>query len=243
MMSEEKLKDTALLQEQEADVLDPDLWDERWRKGRTGFHLQNVHKLLISYLDVLTNGRKGIKIFFPLCGKTMDMKWLADQGYYVTGLEYSKLAIETFFEENCMEYSKQCVDNIKDCVLYKSEDGFITIYQCDFFNISGALIGQFDAIWDRAAFVAIMTKERQKYRDVVVSLMKPDTRYLLGTVNYDTTVTTAPPYSISNEVVKELYGDRCNIETITEHDGLSEFWIKKGHKYWTEILHSITLKS
>ncbi|XP_077992925.1 putative thiopurine S-methyltransferase isoform X2 [Glandiceps talaboti] len=173
----------------------------------------------------------------------MDMKWLADQGYYITGLEYSKLAIETFFEENCMEYSTQCVDNIKDCVLYKSKDGTVRIYQCDIFNVSGALIGQFDAIWDRGAFVAIMIKERQKYSDLIVSLMKPDSRYLMVGPNYDTAITTPPPYCISSEVVKQFYGDRCSVETIAENDGMREFWRKKGHKYWTELLFLITLKN
>lgn len=32
-------------------------------------------RLLQKYLDVLLNGRRGLRIFFPLCGKAVEMKW------------------------------------------------------------------------------------------------------------------------------------------------------------------------
>ena len=36
----------------------------------------------------------------PLCGKSLDMVWLAAQGHEVLGVELAPLAVEQFFAEN-----------------------------------------------------------------------------------------------------------------------------------------------
>lgn len=37
-------------------------------------------RLLQKYLDLLVDGRSGLRIFFPLCGKAVDMKWYGMAG-------------------------------------------------------------------------------------------------------------------------------------------------------------------
>lgn len=37
-------------------------------------------RLLQKHLDLLVNGRSGLRIFFPLCGKAVDMKWYGAAG-------------------------------------------------------------------------------------------------------------------------------------------------------------------
>lgn len=39
------------------------------------FNILNIFRLLEKHLDKLVDGRQNIKVFFPLCGKTLDMKW------------------------------------------------------------------------------------------------------------------------------------------------------------------------
>src|SRR5690606_22020225 len=67
-----------------------DFWLERWREGRTHFHLERVTPLLQKYWPGL-GLPKGSKVLVPLCGKTLDMVWLAEQGHKVLGVELSPL--------------------------------------------------------------------------------------------------------------------------------------------------------
>uniref|UniRef100_A0A3Q3CET7 Probable thiopurine S-methyltransferase n=1 Tax=Haplochromis burtoni TaxID=8153 RepID=A0A3Q3CET7_HAPBU len=68
-------------------------WEERWQQNKIGFHQPEVHKMLKKNIDKVLNGRTGVRFFFPLCGKAVDMKWLADMGHAVVGVEISEKAI------------------------------------------------------------------------------------------------------------------------------------------------------
>ena len=46
-------------------------------------------------------------VFVPLCGKSLDMVWLLEQGFSVTGCEISELAVQQFFTENSIPYEKR----------------------------------------------------------------------------------------------------------------------------------------
>ena len=55
-----------------------DPWLARWAKGRIGFHLPAPHPALERWwprLDVAPQA----KVLVPLCGKSLDMRWLAAQ--------------------------------------------------------------------------------------------------------------------------------------------------------------------
>uniref|UniRef100_A0A3B4B7G0 Thiopurine S-methyltransferase n=1 Tax=Periophthalmus magnuspinnatus TaxID=409849 RepID=A0A3B4B7G0_9GOBI len=71
-------------------------WVTSWEKGQTGFHEAKGSKLLQINIDKVLAGRTGVKFFFPLCGKAVDMKWLADMGHTVVGVEISEKAIREY---------------------------------------------------------------------------------------------------------------------------------------------------
>ena len=48
--------------------------------------------------------RDGLSVFVPLCGKTLDMVWLCQQGHTVVGCELSEIAALDFFKENSIPY-------------------------------------------------------------------------------------------------------------------------------------------
>ncbi|XP_077991305.1 putative thiopurine S-methyltransferase isoform X2 [Glandiceps talaboti] len=203
----------------------------------------SISSLLVQQIDTMTSGRKGLKIFVPLCGKSIDLIWLAQQGHDVTGVEYSDIACEAFFKENNIEYSAAPAENLKDGKLYTSKDNKIKIYQCDFFQFSSDVAGQFDAAWDRGAFGAITAEDRKKYSDVLISVMKPDSVCLMTTLQYDTTVMKGPPRHVPLEVIQEYYGERFDIKPVCEHDILDEEnWKERGHKYFMETVFSISPK-
>ena len=73
-------------------------WHERWQKKETGFHQPAVNDLLQLYWPRL-GLEAGSEVFVPLCGRSLDMVWLADQGHRVIGAELSQIAIDEFFAE------------------------------------------------------------------------------------------------------------------------------------------------
>ncbi|XP_041665366.1 probable thiopurine S-methyltransferase isoform X2 [Cheilinus undulatus] len=218
-------------------------WEERWQEDRIGFHQPNVHKMLEAHVDKVVAGRTGVRFFFPLCGKAVDMKWLADMGHSVVGVEISEKAIKQFFEENNMTYSEEAVPGIPGAKVYKGSERNISLYQCDLFNFSSAIGGQFGAIWDRGSLVAISPKDREKYAALIISLMAKDCRYLLDTLLYNPELYSGPPFFVPDEQVHSLYGSSCDIELLQSVDALTDRTRNWGLDFLTENVHLITLKT
>lgn len=218
-------------------------WEERWDEGRIGFHQLNVHKMLETHIEKVLAGRTGVRFFFPLCGKAVDMKWLADMGHSVVGVEISEKGIKQFFEENNMTYSEEDVPALPGAKVYKGVERNISLYQCDLFNFSSSIGGQFGAIWDRGSLVAINPQDREKYAALITSLMAKDCRYLLDTLLYNPELYAGPPFLVPDEQVQSLFGNSCNIEFLESVDAFTERHRGWGLDYLTEHVHLLTLKN
>ena len=72
--------------------------------------------------------------------------------------------------------------------------------------------GPIDAIYDRAALVALPAEMQQKYVDLLLSLVSPGAPILLITFDYDTSKMEGPPFSVNNDRVEQLFGQRCLLE-------------------------------
>ncbi|XP_032390651.1 probable thiopurine S-methyltransferase isoform X2 [Etheostoma spectabile] len=218
-------------------------WEERWQKDRIGFHQPHVHTMLENNIDKVLAGRAEVRFFFPLCGKAVDMKWLADMGHSVVGVEISEKAIKQFFEENNMTYSEEPVPAIPGAKVFKSSERNISLYQCDLYNFSSSIEGQFGAIWDRGSLVAINPRDREKYAALVLSLMAKDCRYLLDTLLYNPELYNGPPFLVPDEQVNSLFGNSCDVELLLSLDALTDRQRDWGLDFLTENVHLITPKS
>ncbi len=78
--------------------MNAEFWHSRWQEKRIGFNQSAVNPLLINYFKQL-NLPAGSLVFVPLCGKSIDMAWLAAQGYDVVGVELVETAVQAFFTE------------------------------------------------------------------------------------------------------------------------------------------------
>lgn len=216
-------------------------WAQHWLHG--GFYVPTVTKMLEINIDKVVDGRSGVKFFVPLCGKTADMKWLAEMGHSVVGVERSQNAVRQFFEENNMSYTEEFVPKIPGAKVFQNMDKTLSLYQCDIYSFNSSFEGQFDAIWDRGALVVINPKEREKYAALIISLMAPGCRYLLDTMLYDPKRYAGPPFLVTDEQVQNLFGSDCDIESLQEEDALTEEWADSGLDSLTEKVHLLVLKS
>jgi thiopurine S-methyltransferase len=187
----------------EAAVEEP--WIERWQEGRIGWHESEGNASLRKHWRV-----RGCRVLVPMCGKTPDMKWLADQGNQVVGVELSELAVRAFFAEQGLEFT------VRDIELpaYQTTDKSITIYCGDFFDLHFV---RCDAHYDRGALVATPANRRAAYAAHTNSLLEEAAEQLVITLEYEQSVTEGPPFSISPD---ELLSYWPKLVCIDSHDDI-----------------------
>lgn len=190
------------------------IWSE---KTDPPYHRKNYTAKLVQYHDRLVQGKKNSRVFVPLCGKSLDLIYLSEQGHEVIGLEYSKIAVNDFFEENNLAYNKEQCEG-SPFVKYAAKDKNITIYQGDLFDFSQEVCGSgsIDAVWDRGSFVAINVSSRDKYVELMSSLVKPSGRILMEIVKYHDPDYYGPPRIILEQDLKS-YFKRFTVE-VSEYE-------------------------
>ncbi|NP_001075374.1 thiopurine S-methyltransferase [Equus caballus] len=223
-------------------VLTLEEWQGKWVTGKTIFHQEQGHQLLKKHLDAFLKGESGLKVFFPLCGKAVEMKWFADRGHSVVGVEISELGIREFFTEQNLSYSEEPIIEIPGAKVFKSSSGNISLYCCNIFDLPRTNIGKFDRIWDRGALVAVNPGDRKRYVDIMLSLTRKGFHYLLAVLSYDPTKHAGPPFFVSDAEVKRLFDSVCNIRCLEKVDALEERHKSWGIDYLVETLYLFTEK-
>jgi thiopurine S-methyltransferase len=189
-----------------------DFWHARWQANQIGFHQNEINPYLVQYWPSLQLEPQS-RVFVPLCGKTLDMIWLLDQGYAIAGNEISQLAVEAFFAENRLTPE------------IRQEPGF-TRWSCnrieilcgDFFRLTLSDIGRIDALYDRAALIALTPLQRARYAARITQMLEPQIPGLLVTLDYEQQQMQGPPFAVSAEEVSKLYQDGFSVEQLAHTD-------------------------
>ncbi|MFL2984881.1 MAG: thiopurine S-methyltransferase [Candidatus Poseidoniaceae archaeon] len=186
-------------------------WHNRWDKEQTGWHRAIYNDLLLKHWPSI-NAPSGGQVIVPLCGKSLDMLWLAEQGYNVVGLEMVEQAVQAFFEENKLEtVSNEIGKHIK----YSSPQ--FTIFQGDLFDLEAGVV-QADAWYDRAAMVALPNSLREDYVKQICQQTKPGASGLLITFAYPQEQMDGPPFALHDEDVLRFFADGFEVECLEKID-------------------------
>ena len=149
----------------------------------------------------------GSRVLVPLCGKSLDMLWLAEQGHQVVGVELSGIAVRAFFEENNLSYETREVGPFT--VFY---NGRVEIFCGDYLALEPEHIGEVAAVYDRASLIAFPLEMRVSYAQTMHALVGRSTKTLLLTVSYDASQMDGPPFSVPEAHVRELYGEGFEVD-------------------------------
>jgi len=171
-------------------------WLERWKSGHTGWHEAQGNTALHKFWPKLAPGSR---VLVPLCGKSVDMLWLEQQGLDVTGVELCEIAVRAFFAESGILFDIETGDGLTK---FKARGRRLAIHCGDYFDYSD---GQFDAVYDRAALVALPPELRPAYAEHTKSLMKPAAHHLLITLEYDQAKVNGPPFSVLADEVQSYW--------------------------------------
>lgn len=187
--------------------MNPEFWHEKWQQNDIGFHLNNANPLLTKHFNALQL-QTGDSIFLPLCGKTLDIAWLLNQGLNIIGIELNEMAVQQLFTQLKLTPSITTDGKLK---LYSAHK--IKIYVGNFFDLSTNQLGPIHAVYDRAALVALPESMRLKYSQHLLTISQ-NAKQLLIVFNYDQTALQGPPFAICDSEVIEHYGKAYSLQKL-----------------------------
>ncbi|MGU9813678.1 thiopurine S-methyltransferase [Pseudomonas sp. Larv2_ips] len=216
--------------------MEPKFWQERWARNQIGFHLPEVNPCLQRHWPKLALA-EGAKVLVPLCGKSLDLMWLASLGYRVLGVELSEQAVEAFFSEQGLmpRISQRGVFKV-----YRAD--LIEVWCGDFFALDAEALADCSALYDRAALIALPPLMRAQYAEHLNALLRPGCQGLLITLDYDQTQKAGPPFAVADEEVKLLLGGHWSVQVLEEQDILGESWkfVQDGVTRLEERVYRVT---
>lgn len=187
--------------------MEASFWHRKWEKGEIAFHEGEANRFLTEHFGKL-HLAQGARIFLPLCGKTRDIAWLLSRGCRVKGAELSALAVKELFEDLGLVPD---VSGVGALTLYRAEN--IDIFVGDIFDVSAEVLGHVDAIYDRAALVALPLEMRKRYAAHLVEISHAAPQLLI-TYEYDQQQMAGPPFSVSADEVGRHYASGYHLQAI-----------------------------
>lgn len=185
---------------------DNELWQQSWRDHDIAFHQHAVNPLLVKFWPNFRLTAED-RVFVPLCGKSLDLLWLAGQGHAVIGVELSPLAVRAFFRENSLQPTRRKVGKF---TLW--EHGRIGILCGDFFQLNAADLGDISAVFDRASLTALPDDIRAAYIAQLRRIVPTSCRMLLLTTEEpEDGETQGQPFAVADEIAS-LYASAFDIQ-------------------------------
>lgn len=179
--------------------MDRDFWHRKWATNQIGFHENAANAHLLAHIGRLGLAPGG-RVFVPLCGKSLDLHWLLAAGYRVAGVELSQLAVDQLFAGLGIVPE---VSVAADLLHYRARG--IDIFVGDVFALQAGMLGAVDAVWDRAALVALPEATRARYASHM-SVLAAGAPQLLVCYQYDQALMDGPPFSVGDDEVRQRYG-------------------------------------
>jgi len=198
-----------------AGLVEYEFWSDAWAAGKTAFHKPEVHRALKAHASRFLR-RAEETVFVPLCGKSVDMLWLAARGHHVIGAEMVEQAVSSFFDTHGLE-----PESMPHGPGTRLDAGRISVLHGDVFELARVPMPRpVTAIWDRAALVALPPSRRTEYVDGVLrAVAAPGARLLLNVFEYDPAEMSGPPFTVPASVVESLFTG-CRLELLETKDGV-----------------------
>ena len=216
-------------------------WQSRWQKGNIGWHMDTVYPLLpqiCNHLGINSDAR----VLVPLCGKSLDLLWLADHCDTVTGVDISQKALQHLMQQHHESFVK---DTSHGFSIYRSDS--LVLWEGDFTKLPPEQIPTQHLIYDKASIIALPAEKREHHAEKVIELSDPNTQIVIQTFEYNQSEMTGPPFSVDTQELKRLFGHRFKLKCLHEQSKLKELqkFMRRGlSSYLTEkVFHLKPSKS
>ena len=213
-----------------------EFWHKKWASNQIGFHLPQVNPHLQRHWPDL-NIPASARVLVPLCGKSLDLPWLAGLGHQVLGVELSEKAVEDFFTEHQLQPQI-------------SENGAFKVYRADaielwcgdVFALTADDVAECTALYDRAALIALPPPMRERYAAQLQQILPQGLEGLLITLDYDQTQIPGPPFAVNDDEAQRLLGQGWQLEKLEERDILAESpkFLQGGVEWLVERVYRVS---
>ncbi len=196
--------------------MQPAFWHKKWASNQIGFHQPQVNPYLQQHWPYLAVPARA-RVLVPLCGKSLDLLWLAGQGHPVLGIEISQTAVEDFFSE------QQLTPEVSDVGAFRVyRAGAIELWCGDFFALAARDVADCATLYYRAALIALPPSMRERYAAHLQQILPAELRGLLITLDYDQAQLPGPPFAVADDEVQRLLGRAWRTQELQEQDVLGE---------------------
>lgn len=189
-----------------------EFWLEKWNAGEIGFHRADYNPNLLKWWPSL-DAKSHDVVLVPLCGKSLDLRWLAGGNHVVLGAELSPLAVNAFFEElgESAEVVGQGSHRLHSL-------GRLTIVEGDFLKWGDLDLPRATRFYDRAATIALPPELRAEYLRVLHEALAPGATGLFLTIGYPDSEMNGPPFSVTPDRLREACNGLFELELLSDAD-------------------------
>lgn len=195
--------------------MDAQFWHDKWARMEIGFHLTDANPWLVKHWSRLALANEA-RVLVPLCGKSVDLLWLRRQGHAVVGVELSELALDElsalFHEQLGITLKKFSVGDA-----WRYEGDGVTLIAGDFFQVMATDIGPIDAVYDRAALVALPSSMRADYCQQLIAISGCAPQLLIS-FDYQQALMAGPPFAVLHHEINKQYGMNYTIQVLEQRD-------------------------
>jgi thiopurine S-methyltransferase len=200
--------------------METSFWVDRWKTGQIGFHEGVPNDLLVAHHDAIADARR---VYVPLCGKAVDLSWLRAHGHDVVGVEIVADAIAQFFADNALIATTRTVGAFQHHHVPAAPGlGRLDLLQGDALavdaDVFAATGGPVDAVYDRAALVALHPSQRDAYARSLRRVLVPGGRVLLIAFSYDQSKLDGPPWSVDEDIAAATFGADFDVTSLAVRD-------------------------
>jgi thiopurine S-methyltransferase len=192
--------------------VDPEFWLGRWQRREISFHQMQANADLEAHWPSL-GCPPSSDVLVPLCGKSIDMRWLRERGHGIVGVELSAIAVQEFFAEQQLQPLRRPAGKL-ECW----EAGGYQILVGDFFDLDAAALGAVAGVYDRAALVALPPPLRLRYARHLAQVLPRRCSVLLLTMEYPQEQMAGPPFSVPEAEVRALYAPEFTVGALAARD-------------------------
>jgi len=195
--------------------MEPAFWHRKWADNQIGFHQAEASPYLQRYWPALGLAA-GSRVLVPLCGKSLDLAWLAGQGHRVLGVELSRRAVEDFFLEHGLaaQVSQQGAFEV-----WRSGD--VELWCGDIFALQAEDVADCTGLYDRAALIALPAPMRERYCALLSTVMPVGGKGMLVALDYDQALLAGPPFSVGDAEVRQGFAG-WRIEALEANELIEE---------------------
>ncbi len=172
------------------------------------------------------------RAFVPLCGDSPAIRYLVDEGFSVTAVDFVEEPLLSLIHGSCRDLIPDALFSTEssNAISFPLLTPNLSLIQSDIFNLPSAVSDEaYNLVYDRAALIALPQEARIRYASLLANFTMLGGYLLLEVADMPGRGDAGPPYSVSRDEVFQLFAQFSPIAEETALPALApEHFQKRG---------------